>query len=147
MRPKSKTDVFIYLVVVTGLPFGLGMAAVLQESAAEWVPIGIVFGLVMAAFGTPKLVGVTRTIPYQDKQSFVDHLNVRCAEIGYRVKSQVGDFLSYEATGDSSFTIGPIKIAPASYLGIAAQIGTGQATLVGPNKAVSDIEAGLLRRP
>lgn len=139
MAPKSRSDVFVYLAAVTGLPFALGMAAILQESLTFWAPGGAVFGIAMAAIGTPKLVGDTQTVSFSDRERFVERLNVACSQIGYHLTSSVEGYLRYDATGDSSFSIGPIKIAPASYLTLGVQIGSGTATLVGPHQSVESV--------
>jgi hypothetical protein len=144
MNPKSSADVFVYLWAVTGLPWALAMAAILQESIQYWIVAGALFGLVMAAFGTPKLKGETVSVGYADeKEQFVGRVNVACAEIGYEPGSRTGDYLSYKATGDSSFSIGPIKIAPASYLGVGVQVGAGTATIVGPHDTVLKVQQRL----
>lgn len=135
MTPKSRTEVFIYLASVSGLAWALGMATILQESPESWIIAGALFGLVMAAIGTPRIVGDTRTVPYAgDKEAFVARLNVACAQIGYEPSRRTGDFLTYKATGDSSFSVGPIKLAPASYLALGVQLAAQAATIVGPHK-------------
>lgn len=144
MTPKSRTDVFVYLASVCGLAWALGMAAILQESPGSWIVFGAVFGLLMAAVGTPRLVGDTRTLPFAgDKEGFIARLNIAASQLGYEPSAQVGDFLSYKATGDSSFSFGPIKIAPASYLALGVQLANNVATIVGPHKAAVDLEARL----
>jgi hypothetical protein len=144
MTTKSRTEVFVYIASVTGLAWALGMAAVLQESPASWIVAGAVFGLLMAAIGTPRLVGDTRTLAYTgNKEDFVGHVNVACSQIGYQPSGRTGDFLSYKATNDSSFSIGPIKLAPASYLALGVQVGENEATIVGPHKAAVDLEGRL----
>jgi hypothetical protein len=143
VTPKSKSDVFVYLAAVTGLPFGLGMAAILQESLEFWAPGGAVFGVAMAAFGTPKLVGDTQAVQFTDRARFIERLNVACSQIGYHLTSSVESYLRYDAGGDSSFSIGPIKIAPASYLTLGVQVGADSATLVGPHQSVESVVARL----
>lgn len=144
MTPKSRIDVFIYLAVVTGLPFALAMAALLKEDLTGWIVTGALFGLVMAAFGTPRLVGDTRTVPFQaEKEAMIGRINIACAQLGYEPNGRTGDFLSYKAGGDSAFSIGPIKIAPASYLAIAVQVERNMATIVGPQKPVVELERRL----
>lgn len=144
MTTKSRTEVFVYIASVAGLAWALGMAAVLQESPASWIVAGAVFGLLMAAIGTPRLVGDTRTLAYTgEKEDFVARVNVACSQIGYRPSGRTGDFLSYEATNDSSFSIGPIKLAPASYLALGVQLKENEAMIVGPHKAAVDLEGRL----
>lgn len=146
MAPKSQADVFVYLWAITGLPFGLAFAGILQEPLTFWVPVGAVFGLIMAAIGTPKLVGDTQTVAFTDRARFVERSNVAFSQIGYHLTSSVESYLRYDAGGDSSFSIGPIKIAPASYLTVGVQLGDGTATLVGPHQAVEGV-ATRLRQP
>jgi len=144
MTPKSRTDVFIYLTVVTGLPFALAMAAILKEDLTGWIIGGALFGLAMATFGTPRLVGDTRMVRFAgDKEAMVGRINVACAQLGYEPNGRTGDFLGYKAGGDSSFSIGPIKMAPASYLGIGVQLAQDVATIVGPHKPVLELELRL----
>lgn len=144
MTPKSYSDVFAYLWVITGLPWGLGMAAILQEEVGFWVLSGAVFGLVMAFIGTPKLVGVTAAVPLNLPQDAATaRLNIAAAQMGYAPASQTGGLIVYDATEGSSFTLGPIKIAPASYLRMWAQFEQARVTLIGPKKAIDDVQAKL----
>lgn len=139
MQGRSYADVFIYIASVTGLVWALGMAAILQESPASWVVGGAIFGILMALFGAPKLVGETRELHYQDKEQFVAKLNVATSQIGYRLASRTDDFLAFDATDQSSYSIGPIKVAPASWIAMNAQLAGGTATLVGPRYALEEI--------
>jgi len=139
VTPKTYGEVFLYIAAITGLPWALGMAAILQESPATWIVAGFIFGMLMALFATPKLVGETGVLEYTDKEQFVGALNVASSQIGYQLKTRVGDFLTYEVTQGSSFTLGLIKVAPASYLTLGAQLTGGRATLVGPRKAIMDL--------
>lgn len=144
MAPKTRTEVFVYIASVTGLAWALGMAAILQESPGSWIVAGAVFGLLMAAIGTPRLVGDTRTLAYTgDKEGFVGRVNVGASQIGYEPSGRVGDFLSYKASGDSSFSFGPIKLAPASYLALGVQLAENVVTIVGPHKTALDLEERL----
>jgi hypothetical protein len=92
----------------------------------------------MALFGAPKLVGETRQLQYQDKEQFVANLNIATSQIGYRLAS-TDDFLAFDATEQSSYSIGPIKVAPASWIAMNVQLAGGTATLVGPRYALDEI--------
>jgi hypothetical protein len=137
VNPKSRAEVFTYIALVAGLAWALAWAAILQEPVTSSIIPGVLFGLFMAVYGTPKLVGETQSVTYAgEKEAFRGSVNVALTQLGYTPSAQTGDFTNYKATGESSLSIGPIKLAPASFLAIGVQLGEGTATIVGPRKVV-----------
>ncbi len=145
MTPKSYADVFIYIAAITGLAFASGWAVLNGGTVGGSIGIGAVFGIAMAVFGTPKLVGDTQQVPVTDATAFVPRLNIACAQMGYQPEPPVGNFLQFNPTSESSFSIGFVKIAPASYLKLGVQVEGANATIIGPHAAVTDLRQRLLK--
>lgn len=143
LNPAHSGNVFAYLTAIPGLAWAMGMAVLIGGSPGSWVVFGAIFGLIIAAIGTPKLTGDTRVVPYSDKDQFVANLNVACAQSGYEPNPSVNDFLAFGPNEKSSFTIGPIKMAPASFLRLGVQLEPNQAKLVGPRVLVTRLQQQL----
>jgi hypothetical protein len=141
--PSSSTEVFAYLVAIPGLLFAIGMAALIGGTAASWAIVGALFGLFAALVGTKKLTGETCVIECSDKDTFVSRLNVACVQYGYEPDKRVDDFLVFEPNEKSSYTIGPIKLAPARFLRLGVQLEPGQATFVGPRALLARLRERL----
>jgi hypothetical protein len=143
VTPSSYSNVFAYLTAIPGLVFAIGMAALTQESVGVWIVAGALFGLLSAAIGTPRLVGETTVIPFSDRDEFVARLNVAGAQSGYEPDTTAHDFLTYAPNEKSTYSIGPVKLAPAGFLRLGVQLEAGQATLVGPRSLLTKLKQRL----
>jgi hypothetical protein len=143
VAPSSYSNVFAYLAAIPGLIFAIGMAALTKESIGVWIVAGALFGLVIAAIGTPRLVGDSTVIPFSNRDEFVANLNVAGAQSGYEPDATVNDFLTYAPNEKSTYSIGPVKLAPAGFLRLGVQLESGQATLVGPKSLLTQLKQRL----
>ncbi len=147
-NPRSYREVFQWITVVYGLGWGLLCLAIDEATGADvgglgWIVGGLLFfGPVMALFVAPKWEGRTARLRLTETRGkFTERLNLACTHVGYEVEARFDDYLRYKPGQQSTFSFGPLQVAPGSILNLTAQLSEGQATLVGPRAVIETLVA------
>ncbi len=138
MQPRSFWGTFVMLAATTALPFALlwsllfslmmgwEFGQVLRVGIWGGIAFGLLFGFVMAFF----VKAVTISVAFQDKEAFLQRLNVALAELGYHPQSQTKTFLTYKPSFQAGLLAGKISV----------QIEQSSATIVGPSTYLKKLQ-------
>ena len=140
-EPLPARTTFLKLVVFTGVPYGLMMAAVFGVQAAMQnrldpgglaliaVAAAAFFGLAFSAAMLPLLREITIDVPVVDREAFAARLNPALKKAGYAEVDPVGSFWVSHPRWRGGFLAGSIRVG----------LDESTARLVGPTRALRKV--------
>ena len=139
MQPRSYFGTFCIIFPVFTLIFVIVFAisgVLLTETSIQAnmnivksIILSLLLGLIMAARMKRETISVT----FQDKQTFLERLNIRLAEIGYHPKIQTETFLTFKP----SFRGGLLAVK------VSVQVESNSVTIVGPKMLLKKLQKRL----
>ena len=118
MKPRGYFATFVRIFSKTFLPaaiiwsilFALGMGFEFKKVLPYGILVGIGFGLVFGLIMAILIRGIKVIISFEDRQSFIDKINITLAEIGYYLENQTKNFMEFKPSSRAGSSVGRIFV-------------------------------------